>query len=151
MRLAGTSAPSSTQARLAAAPSQPPRLAQPRHVCNATDSSGTPISLGIDLGTTNSVAAVVRGSKAKVRFIPVEEDGTWTLPSVVAYQNTAQPPLVGRQAAALMATQPETTFFSTKRLMGRRAEDVAEVLVAAFLRRASAHAVPADAVILQPC
>src|SRR5712672_1864881 len=81
-------------------------------------------TIGIDLGTTNSVVAVMEGGEAKV--IPNEEGGR-TTPSVVAFTKTGEI-LVGQVAKRQAITNPENTIFSIKRLMGRRYDEVAEEL-----------------------
>lgn len=75
--------------------------------------------IGIDLGTTNSVVAVMEGGKAKV--IPTAE-GSNLCPSVVA-QNKNHERLVGSLAKRQAVTNPENTIFSVKRLIGRHWED----------------------------
>jgi len=76
--------------------------------------------IGIDLGTTNSVVAVLEGGEAKV--IPNKE-GNRTTPSVVAFQDNGQR-LVGGPAKRQAVTNPTNTVFSVKRFMGRRHEEV---------------------------
>jgi molecular chaperone DnaK len=78
--------------------------------------------IGIDLGTTNSVVAVMEGSEAKV--IPNSE-GARTTPSVVAFTKTGER-LVGQVAKRQSITNPKNTIFSIKRFMGRRYEEVSE-------------------------
>jgi molecular chaperone DnaK len=78
--------------------------------------------IGIDLGTTNSVVAVMEGGEAKV--IPNEEGGR-TTPSVVAFTQDGQR-LVGQIARRQAITNPQSTIFSIKRFMGRRYEEVTE-------------------------
>ncbi|KKM67999.1 hypothetical protein LCGC14_1465450, partial [marine sediment metagenome] len=73
-------------------------------------------AIGIDLGTTNSVVAVVQGGEPVV--IPNQE-GTRTTPSVVAFTDKGER-LVGQIAKRQSITNPENTIFSIKRLMGRR-------------------------------
>ena len=80
--------------------------------------------IGIDLGTTNSVVAVMEGGEAKV--IPNEEGGR-TTPSVVAFTQDGQR-LVGQIARRQAITNPQNTIFSIKRFMGRRHEEVPEEL-----------------------
>lgn len=75
--------------------------------------------IGIDLGTTNSVAAVMEGGKAKV--IPTAEGGNIT-PSIVATNKTGER-LVGVLAKRQAITNPESTIYSVKRLIGRKFED----------------------------
>jgi molecular chaperone DnaK len=73
-------------------------------------------AVGIDLGTTNSVVAVVQGGENIV--IPNQE-GTRTTPSVVAITDKGER-LVGQIAKRQSITNPENTIFSIKRLMGRK-------------------------------
>ena len=80
--------------------------------------------IGIDLGTTNSVVAVMEGGTPKV--IPNEE-GSLTTPSVVAFTKSGER-LVGQVAKRQAITNPENTIFSIKRFMGRRYEEVSEEL-----------------------
>ncbi len=76
--------------------------------------------IGIDLGTTNSVVAVMEGGKPTV--IPNQE-GNRTTPSVVAF-NSGGERLVGQVARRQAITNPENTIFSAKRFMGRRYDEV---------------------------
>jgi len=78
--------------------------------------------IGIDLGTTNSVVAVMEGGKPVV--IPNAE-GSRTTPSVVAFTEKGEL-LVGQVAKRQAITNPENTVFSIKRFMGRRMEEVSE-------------------------
>src|SRR6059036_1017959 len=78
--------------------------------------------IGIDLGTTNSVVAVMEGGKPVV--IPNAE-GSRTTPSVVAFTDKGEL-LVGQVAKRQAVTNPENTVFSIKRFMGRRMEEVTE-------------------------
>src|SRR6058998_3955117 len=78
--------------------------------------------IGIDLGTTNSVVAVMEGGKPVV--IPNAE-GSRTTPSVVAFTDKGEL-LVGQVAKRQAITNPENTVFSIKRFMGRRMEEVTE-------------------------
>lgn len=75
--------------------------------------------IGIDLGTTNSVASVMEGGKAKV--IPTAEGGNIT-PSIVAV-NKGGERIVGVLAKRQSITNPENTIYSVKRLIGRAFED----------------------------
>jgi molecular chaperone DnaK len=75
--------------------------------------------IGIDLGTTNSVMAVMEGGEPKV--IPNAEGNNLT-PSVVAISKTGER-LVGQVARRQSITNPENTVFSIKRFMGRRFND----------------------------
>nr|YP_009774048.1 heat shock protein 70 chaperone [Caulacanthus okamurae]QIZ74665.1 heat shock protein 70 chaperone [Caulacanthus okamurae] len=76
--------------------------------------------VGIDLGTTNSVVAVMEGGKPTV--IPNKE-GLRTTPSVVAYTKK-QDKLVGHIAKRQAVMNPENTFYSVKRFIGRKKEEV---------------------------
>nr|QCI08988.1 Hsp70-type chaperone [Inkyuleea mariana] len=76
--------------------------------------------VGIDLGTTNSVVAVMEGGKPTV--IPNKE-GLRTTPSVVAYTKK-QDKLVGNIAKRQAVMNPENTFYSVKRFIGRKQEEV---------------------------
>ncbi|RMD66999.1 molecular chaperone DnaK, partial [Candidatus Parcubacteria bacterium] len=75
--------------------------------------------LGIDLGTTNSVMAVMEAGQPTV--IPNAE-GSRTTPSVVAFTKTGER-LVGITAKRQAVVNPENTIYSIKRLMGRRYDD----------------------------
>jgi len=75
--------------------------------------------IGIDLGTTNSVGAVIEGGKPKV--IPTTEGGNIT-PSIVA-QNKSGERIVGVLAKRQAVTNPENTIFSVKRFIGRNFDD----------------------------
>src|SRR4030081_3581972 len=79
-----------------------------------------PKAVGIDLGTTNSVVAVMEGSEAVV--IPNAEGGR-TTPSVVAFTKGGER-LVGQLARRQAAVNPENTIYSIKRFMGRRYAEV---------------------------
>src|SRR6187402_930697 len=78
--------------------------------------------IGIDLGTTNSVVAVMEGGEPVVITNP--EGGRLT-PSVVAFSKTGER-LVGQVAKRQAVTNPENTIFSIKRFMGRRVDEVNE-------------------------
>ncbi len=75
--------------------------------------------IGIDLGTTNSVVAVMEGGEPTV--IPSAEGGR-TVPSVVAFTKTGER-LVGQLAKRQAITNPKNTIYSIKRFMGRRWDD----------------------------
>ncbi|HQX15427.1 MAG TPA: molecular chaperone DnaK [Anaerolineales bacterium] len=75
--------------------------------------------IGIDLGTTNSVAAVMQGGEPVV--IPSAE-GERLVPSVVAVNKNGER-LVGRVARNQAITNPQNTIFSVKRFMGRKSDD----------------------------
>ncbi len=78
--------------------------------------------IGIDLGTTNSVVAVMEGGEPVV--IPSAEGGR-TTPSVVAFTKDGER-LVGQVARRQAITNPENTIFSIKRFMGRKSSEVSE-------------------------
>jgi molecular chaperone DnaK len=78
--------------------------------------------IGIDLGTTNSVVAVMEAGQPTV--IPNQE-GARTTPSVVAFTKSGER-LVGQVAKRQAITNPENTVFSIKRFMGRRYDEVTE-------------------------
>jgi molecular chaperone DnaK len=78
--------------------------------------------IGIDLGTTNSVVAIMEGGDPKVI---VNEEGARTTPSVVAWDDKGEV-LVGQIAKRQAVTNPENTIFSAKRFIGRRFEEVTE-------------------------
>jgi molecular chaperone DnaK len=72
--------------------------------------------IGIDLGTTNSVVAVMQGGEPT---IIANQEGTRTTPSVVAFTDKGER-LIGQIAKRQSITNPENTIFSIKRLMGRK-------------------------------
>jgi molecular chaperone DnaK len=76
--------------------------------------------IGIDLGTTNSVVAVMEGKEPKVI---VNEEGSRLTPSVVAWDEKGEV-LVGTIAKRQAVTNPENTVYSVKRFVGRRHEEV---------------------------
>ncbi len=78
--------------------------------------------IGIDLGTTNSVVAVMEGGEPVVITNP---EGSRLTPSVVAFTKTGER-LVGQVAKRQAVTNPENTIFSIKRFMGRRHTEVTE-------------------------
>jgi molecular chaperone DnaK len=78
--------------------------------------------IGIDLGTTNSVVAVMEGGQPVV--IPNQEGGR-TTPSVVGFTKSGER-LVGQVAKRQSVTNPENTVYSIKRFMGRRFDEVNE-------------------------
>ena len=78
--------------------------------------------IGIDLGTTNSVVAVMEGAEPK---IIVNEEGARTTPSVVAFSKDGET-LVGQVAKRQAITNPEHTIYSIKRFMGRKYDEVPE-------------------------
>jgi molecular chaperone DnaK len=83
--------------------------------------------IGIDLGTTNSVVAVMEGGQPAVL---VNQEGSRITPSIVAFTKEGER-LVGQVAKRQAVTNPENTVFSIKRFMGRK-----------LAGRASAHSLP---------
>ncbi len=81
-----------------------------------------PKIIGIDLGTTNSVVAIMEGDKVTVI---ANEEGSRTTPSVVAFTPKGER-LVGQVAKRQRVTNPENTVYSIKRFMGRRYNEVHE-------------------------
>src|SRR5205809_356025 len=77
--------------------------------------------IGIDLGTTNSVVAVMEGTQVKV--IPNKSSDRPLVPSVVAFTDKGER-LVGELAKRQAATNPHRTIYSIKRFMGRRHNEV---------------------------
>jgi molecular chaperone DnaK len=77
-------------------------------------------AVGIDLGTTNSVVAVIEGGSPTVI---INAEGSRTTPSVVAFKE-GKGRLVGQVAKRQGALNPEKTFYSVKRFMGRRYKEV---------------------------
>src|SRR5262245_31790475 len=75
--------------------------------------------IGIGLGTTNSVAAIMEGADPKVI---TNAEGRRSTPSVVAFTDSGER-LVGQIARRQAVTNPENTIFSIKRLIGRRFDD----------------------------
>ena len=80
--------------------------------------------IGIDLGTTNSVVAVMEGGKPEVI---TNSEGNRTTPSVVAYTKKGEL-LVGQIAKRQAVVNPENTFYSIKRFIGRKTSEVNEEL-----------------------
>ncbi|MCC7350973.1 MAG: molecular chaperone DnaK [Phycisphaerales bacterium] len=78
--------------------------------------------IGIDLGTTNSVVAVMEGDQPKVL---INSSGSRLTPSVVAFTEKGER-LVGQTAKHQQVTNPKNTVFSIKRFMGRRHSEVAQ-------------------------
>src|SRR5215210_3276213 len=76
--------------------------------------------IGIDLGTTNSVVAIMEGREPKVI---VNEEGSRITPSVVAWDDKGEV-LVGQIAKRQSVTNPENTIYSAKRFIGRRLDEV---------------------------
>src|SRR5260370_22454503 len=78
--------------------------------------------IGMDLGTTSRVVAIMEG---RDRRVIVNEEGGRTPPSVVAWDDRGEI-LVGQIAKRQAVTNPENTIFSSKRFIGRRFEEVQE-------------------------
>src|SRR5437773_11936122 len=78
--------------------------------------------IGIDLGTTNSVVAIMEGDQPKVL---INAQGNRLTPSVVAFTEKGEV-LVGQTAKHQQVTNPKNTVFSIKRFMGRRHSEVAQ-------------------------
>jgi molecular chaperone DnaK len=76
--------------------------------------------IGIDLGTTNSVVAVMEGGEP---VVIVNQEGSRTTPSIVAFNKDGER-LVGQVAKRQAVTNPESTVFSIKRFMGRKHAEV---------------------------
>ena len=76
--------------------------------------------IGIDLGTTNSVVAIMEGDQPKVL---INSSGNRTTPSVVGFTDKDER-LVGQPARHQQVTNPTNTVFSVKRFMGRRHNEV---------------------------
>jgi len=81
-----------------------------------------PKTIGIDLGTTNSVVAVMEGDKSTVI---ANEEGGRTTPSVIGFTAKGER-LVGQVAKRQRVTNPENTIYSIKRFMGRRFSEVSQ-------------------------
>src|SRR5207244_12273531 len=78
--------------------------------------------IGIDLGTTNSVVAIMEGDQPKVL---INSQGSRLTPSVVAFTEKGER-LIGQTAKHQQVTNPKNTVFSIKRFMGRRHSEVAQ-------------------------
>ena len=76
--------------------------------------------IGIDLGTTNSVVAVMEGGEPSVI---TTAEGSRLLPSVVGFNNSGER-LVGETAKRQAVVNPDNTVYSIKRFMGRRFDEV---------------------------
>src|SRR5881397_382228 len=79
-------------------------------------------TIGIDLGTTNSVVAVMEGDSP---VVIANAEGGRTTPSVVAFTKSGER-LVGQVAKRQAVTNPENTVFSIKRFMGRKFAEVGD-------------------------
>jgi molecular chaperone DnaK len=80
--------------------------------------------IGIDLGTTNSVVAIMEGGKPTVI---INAEGARTTPSIVAYGKNGDL-LVGQIAKRQALINPENTFYSVKRFIGRQATEISAEL-----------------------
>ncbi len=98
--------------------------------------------IGIDLGTTNSVVAVMEGGKPEVI---TNAEGQRTTPSVVAYTKKGDL-LVGQIAKRQAVINPENTFYSVKRFIGRKTSEVTEEL-----RQVSYEVVQTEDIIKLDC
>jgi molecular chaperone DnaK len=98
--------------------------------------------IGIDLGTTNSVVAVMEGGKPEVI---TNTEGNRTTPSVVAYTKKGDL-LVGQIAKRQAVVNPENTFYSIKRFIGRKTNEVTEEL-----RQVSYKVLQTDEIIKLDC
>src|SRR5688500_8555892 len=78
--------------------------------------------IGIDLGTTNSVVAIMEGDTPKVL---INSQGSRITPSVVGFTEKGER-LIGQTAKHQQVTNPKNTIFSIKRFMGRRHSEVAQ-------------------------
>ena len=77
--------------------------------------------VGIDLGTTNSLVAIVDSG---IPYVLADADGQRLTPSVVYFPSATDHPLVGRTANRVRALHPRETIYSIKRFMGRRGVDI---------------------------
>src|SRR5207302_3877614 len=93
-----------------------------RHCCGSKQDKGAVMAkaVGIDLGTTNSVVAVMEGGKPTVI---INSEGSRLTPSVVAFTRTGER-LVGQLAKRQAVLNPENTIYSAKRFIGRRYSEV---------------------------
>jgi molecular chaperone HscA len=80
--------------------------------------------VGIDLGTTNSLVAIIHPESRKPVVLK-EHDGNTLVPSIVHFDNTASI-TVGDEAKKYLITEPHNTIFSVKRLMGKSYNDIKE-------------------------
>ena len=79
--------------------------------------------VGIDLGTTNSLVATVDSG---IPYVIADADGQRLTPSVVHWPKTNESPVIGHAANRIRALHPETTVYSVKRFIGRRATDITQ-------------------------
>lgn len=79
--------------------------------------------IGIDLGTTNTLVAVL---EAGVPMVLADSSGRRLFPSVVSYSDSSQPPIVGIEAERVRLAQSASTFYQTKRFIGRRFDELTD-------------------------
>src|SRR3989337_243980 len=79
--------------------------------------------IGIDLGTTNSVVSVIEGG---VPVVIPDADGQRLTPSVVAFTDEGETPIIGHAANRQRILNPKKTIYSVKRFMGRRGGEIKE-------------------------
>lgn len=77
--------------------------------------------IGIDLGTTNSLVAIV---EAGIPYVMADRQGQRLTPSVVYFPGDGQPAVVGREAGHWRVARPERTVYSVKRFIGRRFAEI---------------------------
>ena len=99
--------------------------------------------VGIDLGTTNSLVAVVDSG---IPYVIADAQGQRLLPSVVHFPGPGAPPVVGHPANRVRVLRPQETVYSVKRFMGRRGSDIPreEMLVTYPVRGEGAGPVTVD-------
>src|SRR5688572_22302596 len=78
--------------------------------------------VGIDLGTTNSLVAIIH-PESKKPVVLKEHDGNALVPSIIHFNETGSVS-VGDEAKKKLVTEPQNTIFSVKRLMGKSYNDV---------------------------
>jgi molecular chaperone DnaK (HSP70) len=96
-----------------------------RNTLRCAAAAAAAAAVGIDLGTTNSAVAILRKGE-KHPTILRDSTGSFTIPSVVAYSSDGSS-TVGHLAKQQAASNPLNTFYSVKRLIGRRVEDVQDL------------------------
>src|SRR3972149_2491329 len=79
--------------------------------------------IGIDLGTTNSVVSIIEGG---VPVVIPDADGQRLTPSVVAFTDEGEAPIIGHAANRQRILNPRRTLYSVKRFMGRRGREIKE-------------------------
>lgn len=82
------------------------------------------IIVGIDLGTTNSLVAIIH-PESKMPIVLKEHDGTALVPSIVHFGEKGNS-IIGDEAKKYLITEPQNTIFSVKRLMGKSYNDVSD-------------------------